>query len=91
MPSLEAAEAIAEKIHTAVRMPLELPTGEVVLTLSIGVTLIHKGESIDAVVERADQAMYQAKQHGRDLVICFSRSPCLERLPITPSADRSRR
>ena len=72
MPSLEAAEAIAEKIHTAVRMPLELPTGEVVPTLSIGVTLIHKGESIDAVVERADQAMYQAKQHGRDRVICFS-------------------
>lgn len=72
MPSLEAAEAIAKKIHAAVCAPLALTTGEVVPTLSIGVTLIRKGESVDAVVERADQAMYQAKQHGRNRVICFS-------------------
>jgi diguanylate cyclase (GGDEF)-like protein/PAS domain S-box-containing protein len=72
MPSLETAEAIAKKIHAAACAPLELATGEVVPTLSIGVTLIHKGESVDAVVERADQAMYEAKQHGRDRVISFS-------------------
>jgi diguanylate cyclase (GGDEF)-like protein/PAS domain S-box-containing protein len=72
MPSLEAAEAIAKKIHAAACAPLELPTGEVVATLSIGVTLIHKGELVDAVVARADQAMYQAKQGGRDRVISFS-------------------
>ena len=72
MPSLQPAEAIAAKIHAAARDPLQLATGEVVPTLSIGVTLIREGESIDAVVERADQAMYQAKQHGRDRVIAFS-------------------
>ena len=72
LPSLEAAEAIAEQIHAAARSPLKLATGKVVPTLSIGVTLIHKGESIDAVVERADQAMDQAKQHGPDRVMCFS-------------------
>ena len=72
MPSLERAEAIAKKIHAAACAPLELTTGEVVPTLSIGVTLIHKGESVDAVVARADQAMYQAKQHGRDRVISLS-------------------
>ena len=72
MPSLEAAEGIAEKLHAAARAPLELSTGKVVPTLLIGVTLIHEGESLDAVVERADQAMYQAKQHGRDRVISFS-------------------
>lgn len=72
MPSLEAAEAIAKKIHAAACAPLKLTTGEVMPTLSIGVTLIHKGESVEAVVERADQAMYQAKQHGRDRVISFS-------------------
>ena len=69
VPSLEAAVAFANKIHAAVCAPIALTTGEVVPTLSIGVCLIHKGESVDAVVERADQAMYQAKQYGRDQVI----------------------
>lgn len=41
-------------------------------TLSIGVTLINPEESMDAVVGRADQAMYEAKQHGRDRVIAFT-------------------
>ena len=71
MPSQEAAEAFAKKIHAAVCAPLALTTGEVLPTLSIGVSLIHKGESVADVVERADQAMYQAKQHGRDRVISF--------------------
>jgi diguanylate cyclase (GGDEF)-like protein/PAS domain S-box-containing protein len=72
IPSLAAAEAVAKKIHAAACTPVHLATGEVMPTLSIGVTLIHKGESVDAVVERADQAMYKAKQHGRDRVISFS-------------------
>lgn len=72
MPSLEAAEAIAKKIHAAASAPLELTTGAVVPSLSIGVSLVHKGESLNAVVERADQAMYRAKQHGGDRVISFS-------------------
>ena len=72
MPSLEAAEAMAKKLHAAACAPLELTTGEVVPTLSIGVSLIHKGESVDAVVERADQAMYLAKQHGRNRVISLT-------------------
>jgi len=72
MPSLEAAEAFARKIQSAASAPLDLTTGEVVPTLSIGVSLFHKGESVDAVVERADQAMYQAKQHGRNRVNSFS-------------------
>ena len=72
IPSLAAAEAIATKIHRMVREPLVLPTGAVTPTLSIGVTLINPEESMDAVVGRADQAMYEAKQHGRDRVIAFT-------------------
>lgn len=52
--------------------PLTLPTGTVQPTLSIGVTLLEADESMDAVVDRADQAMYEAKQHGRNRVIAFS-------------------
>lgn len=72
MPSLEVATAIAAKVHAAAREPLQLSSGEVVPTLSIGVTLIQPGEAIDAVVARADQAMYEAKQSGRDRVVAFS-------------------
>lgn len=38
-------------------------------TVSIGVTLGHAGESVDAVIARADQAMYLAKQRGRNQVV----------------------
>ena len=69
--SLEKAEAIAAKMHAAARLPLELVSGSVLPTLSIGVTLIRAGEAIEAVVERADQAMYEAKQHGRDRVMAL--------------------
>ena len=72
VPSLAAAEAIAAKIHRMAREPLELASGTLQPTLSIGVTLIRPEEAIDAVVARADQAMYEAKQHGRDRVITFA-------------------
>lgn len=72
VPSLEVALEIAHKMHAAARQPLQLPTGVVVPTLSIGVTLIQPEEAIDAVVARADAAMYEAKQGGRDRVIAFS-------------------
>ncbi|MEB3165867.1 MAG: diguanylate cyclase [Cyanobacteriota bacterium] len=72
MPSLDVAMAIAHKVHRAAREPLQLPTGEVVPTLSIGVTLVHPDEPLDAVVSRADQAMYRAKQAGRDRVVAFA-------------------
>ena len=72
IPSLEAAMVIAHKIHEAAHEPLQLPGGELVPTLSIGVTLIQPEEKIDAVVARADQAMYEAKSGGRDRVIAIA-------------------
>ena len=72
IPSLEAAMAIATKIHHAAHQPLQLPEGELVPTLSIGVTLIHPQEPVDAVVARADQAMYEAKTRGRDRVMAMA-------------------
>lgn len=68
-PSLEAAAAIAGKLHAAAREPLPLASGTLEITLSIGVTLIGPDEPIAVVVARADAAMYQAKQGGRNRVI----------------------
>lgn len=72
VPTLEAAVAVATKIHAEVCEPLTLPGGELRPTLSIGVTVLQPGDAIDAVVQRADQAMYVAKQQGRDRVISFT-------------------
>ncbi|MBQ0724147.1 MAG: GGDEF domain-containing protein [Cycloclasticus sp.] len=38
----------------------------VVITMSVGCALFHEGETPDAVYERADTALYQAKKTGRN-------------------------
>ncbi len=38
------------------------------LTISIGVTLYRKKEKVSEFIDRADQAMYYAKQHGRNQI-----------------------
>ncbi len=66
---LEQAEVIAEKIRQAASEEVITSNGAVQATLSIGVALAQPGESVDALIARADQAMYQAKQAGRNQVI----------------------
>lgn len=41
------------------------------LTVSIGFTAIDPQESASCVLERADKAVYYAKQHGRNQVCCY--------------------
>jgi diguanylate cyclase (GGDEF)-like protein len=66
---LDEAVRIAKKLHREVRQPIAIPGGSVRATLSVGVTLATADESIDTLLSRADQAMYEAKQAGRDEVI----------------------
>ena len=66
--SLEQATEIADKIRCTVGLPLPIGDQEVTSTISIGLTLAAEGEDVDAVVARADQAMYEAKHLGRDRV-----------------------
>ncbi len=71
VPSLVEAELFAAKLHRTVAEPVSLPTGVVRPTLSIGVTLLKPDESTEALVARADQAMYAAKQEGRNRVVAI--------------------
>ena len=64
--STEVARVVAERIRAQVAH-LESPAG---FTVSIGVTTNRVGnDSVDALMARADRAMYQAKEQGRDQVV----------------------
>lgn len=65
---LDEAHAIAEKIRSTAAEPITTEAGTVTATLSIGVTLLHPGETPDDLVSRADAAMYEAKRAGRNRV-----------------------
>jgi diguanylate cyclase len=68
--ALEAAQGI-ERLRQAVGAALVMaPTGQpLTFTVSIGLTEHVPSESVDALVERADRAMYQAKSQGRNNVV----------------------
>lgn len=65
---LRGAIRVANKIRSAVEDPISLPFGDVVQTISVGVTLISRGESVDSVLERAEDAMSMAKAAGGNTV-----------------------
>ncbi|MDD4930123.1 MAG: sensor domain-containing diguanylate cyclase [Gallionella sp.] len=75
--STAQAEVVAEKIRTALAEAYQLktPSGETLehrCTCSIGVVLfINHESSSQEIFRRADHAMYQAKESGRDRVCLF--------------------
>lgn len=67
--SLDEAMAIATSLHQKVSEPIPLTADTIVPTLSIGVTLAQQEGSDATLLARADAAMYQAKQQGRNMVV----------------------
>ena len=66
---LRGAIRVANKVRVAVEDPLRLEHRDLAQTISIGVTLISRGESVDSVLERADGALSLAKSVGRNAVM----------------------
>ena len=64
--SMDVAQVVAERIRSRVAdMPEPAP-----FTVSIGVTTnLPIGDTVEALLARADAAMYQAKERGRDQVV----------------------
>jgi two-component system cell cycle response regulator len=75
--TISAAEKVAERLRAVVeRQPFALPDamGEgLAVTVSLGVA-DHggTGDTGEALLKRADQALYGAKRDGRNRVVCFS-------------------
>jgi diguanylate cyclase (GGDEF)-like protein len=59
--------SLAEKVRCSLQtQPIFYKGQEVHITASLGAAIAHQGESIEHVIERADKAMYLAKEQGRN-------------------------
>lgn len=65
----EMAKKQAERVREAVRAkPFSLGSDEKTITVSLGVATLRSEESQEELLERADRALYRAKENGRDRV-----------------------
>lgn len=78
---IDDATAVAEKVLAAVRLPVDIGEAVVSPQASIGIALLEPGEAEDAVIARADAALYAAKDAGRNRAVAAA-SP-----GVDPSLD----
>lgn len=67
-PALTAAQRLRTAVEQLVFPPAE-PGTMLRVTVSIGVAVLAQGESIEQIIERADNALYRAKAAGRNTVV----------------------
>ncbi len=67
--SATAAAVVAERIRAAIeQLPFLVGERQVKLSASLGCATYLTGEPLDTLLQRADQALYQAKRSGRNQV-----------------------
>ena len=72
-------EDVAQKIVNILAQPFRLGSDEVYVSASIGITLYPSdADDIDSLIKNADQAMYVAKNKGRNRFSYFTRSLQIE-------------
>ncbi|HEU4671108.1 MAG TPA: diguanylate cyclase [Dyella sp.] len=76
--ALLVATRMCRRVH---RLEIPVDGDQLTLTISIGVAVRRATDSIDSLVARADQAMYDAKMSGRNRA-------CLQRRPEEPNVPR---
>jgi two-component system cell cycle response regulator len=65
----EIAAKIFERIRTAIHKDIFSWNHQTIpVTVSIGVTGLKEGDTDESFIQRADQALYQAKQQGRNRI-----------------------
>jgi diguanylate cyclase (GGDEF)-like protein/PAS domain S-box-containing protein len=84
---LDDAAAVAEKIRANAAYPIPVGDAFISATLSIGVALAVPGEGVDPLIARADDAMFRAKQAGRDQVIAIPSPLSVKRVLVVDDDD----
>ena len=70
---LEEAKAIAERLRTRVAgTVIQYEDISFQVTISIGIAPTQHEEKLDDLIGKADQALYRAKELGRNRVVIFS-------------------
>ncbi|GAB2551083.1 hypothetical protein GCM10027065_23000 [Rhodanobacter koreensis] len=69
--AMQVATRLCRRVHR-----LEIPVSEdaQLLSISIGIAMRQDGDDVESLVERADQAMYDAKLNGRNRVSLYAGS-----------------
>ena len=73
--NLKQGLVVAQRIHDTIKkISLRSSTGDIlpVPTVSIGIASFRQGEALNQLIERADKALYQAKQSGRNQTVTSS-------------------
>lgn len=71
--------ATAHDILSTVEAVIPSDTGPLTSTVSIGLAKRSPADTVDALIARADRAMYQAKTAGRNQVVALDASPSISR------------
>jgi diguanylate cyclase (GGDEF)-like protein/PAS domain S-box-containing protein len=66
-----AARQVAERLHTSLLRPIQVPTGAHVLSASIGIAVADELSTAADLLRDADAAMYRAKEIGRSRTQVF--------------------
>lgn len=62
----QACQAGLRLCHLIGQKKIPYPEGEISITVTAGITRVHQGETLDTALGRADRAMYEGKQTGRN-------------------------
>ncbi|WP_420548679.1 diguanylate cyclase [Curvivirga sp.] len=68
---LEGAALVADRLRQSIAdSDIKLSDGQVInVTVSVGVAAIQENENLDDVMRRSDEALYEAKENGRNQVM----------------------
>ncbi len=67
--AMHIATRLCRRVH---RLEIPVSEGSDLLTISIGVAMRQERDELGALIERADQAMYDAKLNGRNRVFLYN-------------------
>ncbi len=68
--TLDRAEILAEKLKRKIEQKMVIKNSDIKVTASFGIAELSSGDDLISIIARSDQAMYRAKERGRNCVEC---------------------